>query len=123
MFRRVMMRPLSLALALTATSTNAGMALDVTKLQGEMFIAGATTVDPPPTEPKNTHAYMTIAGPAALRIYQNLRVKPEDDLCQDGHKLKRAGKISCSVGKNGKDASCDFALDLVSGQAAAGRAC
>lgn len=123
MFRHAMMRLLGLALALTAASANAGMALDVTKLQGEMFIAGATTVDPPPAEPKNTHAYVMIVGPAALRMYQNMRVKAEDDLCQDGHKLKRAGKLSCSVGKNDKEASCDFALDLVSSQAATGRAC
>ena len=120
-----MFKPTSigLALALTAASPQAGLALDVTKLQGELFIAGATTVDPPPTEPKNTHAYVTITGPSALRLYQNMRAKAEDDLCQDGHKLKRAGKLSCSVGKNGKEASCDLALDLVSGQAATGRAC
>lgn len=113
----------AVALALTATGAQAAFALEVSKLQGEMFIAGATTVDPPPSEPKNTHAYVTISGPSALRLYQAMRAKPEDDLCQDGHKLKRAGKLTCSVGKNGKEASCDFALDLVTGTAAAGRAC
>lgn len=98
-------------------------ALDVSKLQGEMFIAGATTVDPPPSEPKNTHAYVTITGAPALRMYQAMRAKAEDDLCQDDRKLKKAGNLSCSVGKNGKDASCDFAVDLVKGAIANGRAC
>ncbi len=123
MFRQVNTRSLGFTLALIVANTDAAIALDVSKLQGELFIAGATTVDPPANEPKNTHAYVTITGPSALRLYQNMRAKAEDDLCQDGHKLKRTGKLSCSVGKNGKEASCDFALDLVSGQAATGRAC
>lgn len=114
---------LGLACALIPSTFQGALALDVSKLQGEMFVAGATTVDPPPNEPKNTHAYVTLTGPSALRMYQAMKAKAEDDLCQDDRKIKRAGSLACSVGKNGKDASCDFAVDLVKGAIANGRPC
>lgn len=119
------MRSLTRTLGLVAAlfSTFPAFALDVSKLQGEMFIAGATTVDPPLNEPKNTHAYVTITGPSAHRMYQAMRAKVEDDLCREGQKLKRAGNLSCSVGKNVKDASCDFSVDLVKGAIAHGQPC
>ena len=43
------------------------LAQEVSQLRGEAFLAGKTAVDPPPDEPKNSHAYLTVSGPAALR--------------------------------------------------------
>jgi hypothetical protein len=50
-----------------------GCAQEASPLRGEAFIAGKTPVDPPPAEPKNSHAYMTVTGPAALRMYRATR--------------------------------------------------
>jgi hypothetical protein len=99
------------------------VAQDAIALTGDVFLAGKTPVDPPPNEPKNSHAYMTVTGPAALRLYRAMRGKEEKDDCLTGHRIKRAGLLSCSLGKNGKDATCDFSLDLVKGALDSGRAC
>ncbi|MFO1159270.1 MAG: hypothetical protein U1E60_10565 [Reyranellaceae bacterium] len=89
-----------------------------------MVIGGAHLVDPPPGEAKNTHAYLTVTGPAALRLFRNMPAREEDDLCRgEGRKLKRAGDLSCSIAAGGKDAICDFALDLRTGKLAGGRPC
>lgn len=89
-----------------------------------MQIGGATLVDPPPDDAKNTHAYLTVTGAAALRLYRNMPVQEEDDLCRGGgRKLKRAGTLSCSIAAGGREAVCDFAVDLRSGTMTGGRPC
>ena len=114
---------LGIVLTLLALSTAAVLAIDTSPLEGELFIAGKTPVDPPRNEPKNTHGYVTITGPAAMRMYQAMRGKAADDLCQSGYKVKRAGKLSCSLGEGGKKAACDFSIDLIRGTLADGRPC
>jgi hypothetical protein len=123
MSRRAVTGSFGFVVALISASATLALALDVTNLRGELFIAGKTVVDPPPTESQNSHAYVTIEGPAALRMYRNMRAKAEDDLCREGNKIKRAGNLACSVGRNGREASCDFALDLVNGTIAPGQPC
>ncbi len=98
-------------------------AQQATALRGEMFLAGKTAIDPPPNEPKNSHAYVTITGPAALRMYRAMRAKDEDNVCEPGKRIKRAGPLACSIGANGRDASCDFSVDLIKGQLNDGRPC
>jgi hypothetical protein len=100
------------------------MGQDAIGLRGEMFIGGAQLVDPPADEAKDTHAYLAITGPAALRIYRSMPTPEEADSCRgDGHKLKRAGQLSCSITASGREAVCDFAVDLRSGKLAGGRPC
>jgi hypothetical protein len=94
-----------------------------TPLRGELFIAGKTPIDPPSSEPKNSHAYVTLAGPAALRMYRAMRAKEEANACETGKKLKRAGALSCSITADGKNASCDFAIDMITGALDDGRPC
>jgi hypothetical protein len=102
----------------------AAMGQDAVGLSGEMFIGGADLVDPPSGVAKNTHAYLTVTGPAALRLYRNMPAQEEDDLCRgDGHKLRRAGSLSCSITVGGQEAVCDFGVDLRSGRLAGGRPC
>jgi hypothetical protein len=92
-------------------------------LRGEAFIAGKTPIDPPPNEPKSSHAYLTITGPAALRMYRNMRAKAEPNLCEEGKTMKRAGPLMCSIAANGREASCDFSVDLIRGRLDDGRPC
>ena len=97
---------------------------DTIGLRGEMFLGGAQLVDPPAGGAKDTHAYLAITGPAALRLYRSMPTQEEADLCRgDGHKLKRAGQLACSIDADGREAVCDFAVDLRAGKLAGGRPC
>jgi hypothetical protein len=103
---------------------DSALAQDATRLSGEMFIGGATLVDPPSGEATNTPAYLTVTGPAALRLYRTMQSPEDEDLCRgDGHKMKRAGTLSCSIDGRGQVAVCDFGVDLRSGMLAGGRPC
>jgi len=109
---------------LAALHGEVGMGRATIRLNGEMFIGGATPVDPPSGEAKNTHAYLTVTGPAALRLYGAIGTKEEEDLCRGGgRKLRRAGALSCSIAAGGQEAVCDFSVDLRSGRLAEGRPC
>jgi|GEM_PF-6707271 len=93
-------------------------------LSGALFVAGRTAIDPPAREPKNSHAYFTVEGVAASRMFASMRAKEEKDLCRgEGWKLKRAGNLYCSVAPNGKDAACDFSVDMTKGALAPGKPC
>jgi hypothetical protein len=93
-------------------------AQEAVALSGELFVAGRTAIDPPAREPKNSHAYFTVEGDAARRMFTSMRSKEEKDLCRgEGWKLKRAGNLYCSVAANGKDAACDFSVDIGAGKA------
>jgi hypothetical protein len=99
-------------------------AQEAVALSGELFVAGRTAIDPPAREPKNSHAYFTVEGDAARRMFTSMRSKEEKDLCRgEGWKLKRAGNLYCSVAANGKDAACDFSVDMTKGALAPGKPC
>jgi hypothetical protein len=121
--RQVGWHVLGLGLAWLSATGSMGAAQEISQLRGEVFIAGKTPVDPPPEEPKNSHAYMTVSGPAALRLYRAMRSAEEANLCEAGKRLKRAGALTCSVSRDGRNATCDFAIDLISGVLDSGRPC
>lgn len=93
------------------------------RLSGAMFIAGARLVDPPPDEKSNTHAYLTLTGVAARRMYQSLDASAKADLCVPGRRSKTVGAVQCSVDGKGGDAQCAFALDLRTGAVVPGTVC
>ena len=107
------------AIATIATSS----AQEVSQLRGEVFISGKTPIDPPPDEPKNSHAYLTLSGPAALRLYRGMTAKEEPNLCEEGKRMKRAGALTCSITRDGRQATCDFSVDLIKGTLDGGRPC
>jgi hypothetical protein len=111
------------ALLLSPTVQAAGDMQSPDKLRGEMFIAGATLVDPPADEKRDTHAYLTISGDAARRLFNTLKVAAEPDLCEPGRRMKNVGHVHCSVGTRPSDARCDFALRLADGTLAPGLVC
>jgi hypothetical protein len=105
-----------------ATLSAAGQ--DLLPLHGELFIAGEHAVDPPPTEPKDSHAYFAVIAPAALAMFHVMRAAEEDDLCHGPDwKLKRAGGLSCSIHAGGAEAICNFSVGLQTGYIAAGPPC
>jgi hypothetical protein len=94
------------------------------KSSANIFIAGKTVIDPPRQEPKNTHAYVTLTGPGALAIYRTMRVRESEDICRgDGWKYKAARNFVCAISRNGREAECDFSVNLTNGQMDSGRAC
>jgi hypothetical protein len=112
-----------LAVAAIGAGMRPAFAQTAAPLRGEAFIAGRYVTDPA-REPKNTHAYLTLQGPAAVQMYRNMKAKEQQDLCVgDGRKLKRAGQLSCSLTSNGQDATCDFSINLLKGILAGGRPC
>lgn len=113
-------------LALIAGSLPAQAAGDMQhpiRLTGELFVAGATLVDPPPDEPSGTHAYLHITGAAARRVFDSLKATEKADACVPGRRIKAAGAVMCSARGKADDAYCDFALDLTRGTTASGTAC
>lgn len=93
------------------------------ELRGTALIGGKTLIDPPPDEPKNSHAYLQLSGPAALAMYRAMRAKEEKNDCEPRKKLKRAGSLMCSLNADGRSASCDFSVDLLKGTLDDGRPC
>ncbi len=118
-------RPLAalVAVMMLGSGASAAVAQETSALRGEMFMAGKTPIDPPKEEQKNTHAYVTVTGPAALRMYRSMRAREEENLCETGKKMKRAGTLICSIAADRKSASCDFSVDLIKGTLDDGRAC
>lgn len=93
-------------------------------LTGTLALRGATIVDPPPEERRDSHASFLVEGEAARRLYEALRVPEADDLCEgDGGRIKRAGNLACTRSADGRRHECDFAIDLVRGTLEAGRVC
>lgn len=108
---------------LIAAGVAAAEKLVTSKLRGEIFVAGKTPIDRPQSEPKNTHAYMTVTGASAMRMYQNMRAMEEENLCEVGKKLKQAGPLMCSITADRRGATCDFSIDLVDGKLSEGKPC
>jgi hypothetical protein len=111
------------AVLLSLPANAAGDMQNPARLRGELFIAGATLVDPPPDERRDTHAYMTVSGEGAARLYAAMAGAATPDLCIPGRRLKRAGPLTCSVGARASDARCDFAINLGDGSLAPGLVC
>lgn len=112
-----------LLIAAVAVSVLPASAQETLPLRGEVLIAGKTPVDPPADEPKNSHAYVTVTGAAALRMYRAMRAKEDADACETGKRLKKARALGCSLSKDGRSATCDFSIDLLKGTLNEGRPC
>lgn len=93
------------------------------RLQGEVFLGGATLVDPPPGEARDSHAYFTVTGAAARRLYDAMGGTAERNLCEPRLRSRRQGSLTCSIGPQAADTSCSFGVDLRRGGLAAGPPC
>jgi hypothetical protein len=117
----------SAALALVALLLGADLAaaqnLTTERLTGDALFGGATLIDPPPGEPAGTHAYLTITGAAARRMFDAMSGPIRNDACQPGWRTKRAGHLTCSLGRRASEAQCGVALLLARGELAPGRPC
>jgi hypothetical protein len=121
--RQLLMNGLSIVIVVSCTASH-GLAQDASPIEGSAYIAGMTPTDPPPRERKNTHAYLTIQGQGAIRMYRAMPASAGDDVCRgDGWKIKRAGHLACSISRDGNKAECDFSVELARGTLPAGNPC
>jgi hypothetical protein len=94
------------------------------RFQGTLEIRGATLVDAPPEEPKNTHASFLITGDPAQALYEAIRGEPFRDEClDDGSVRKSAGNLVCVRLANDHGYECDFAIELEARKIEPGRVC
>src|SRR6478735_3662575 len=56
-------------------------AADYKPLQGTYMVGGATLIDPPESEPQDTHFYVDVEGNAARDLYKALKGKAESSVC------------------------------------------
>jgi hypothetical protein len=97
---------------------------DKVNLRGSFYIAGKSIIDPPPNEPKRTHAYFHIEGAAALQMYRTMKAAESDECApDDGWRVKRAGSLACLISPDGKEARCDFGIELANGRLTGGSVC
>ena len=115
----------ALALVLIASFPAGGRAemTAVEGLAGEAFLGGATLIDPPAGEAANTHAYLTIVGLFARRMFNALQGPVGTASCESGWRVKRAGALTCAAGRRPSEARCSFAIALRQGVMAAGPPC
>lgn len=93
-------------------------------LAGLLEIRGATIVDAPPEEPRDTHAAVVLRGDGARLLYEALKVEPTKDECfSDGSLRKQIGGIKCVRLATDQTYECDFAINLREQKIEVGRVC
>ena len=113
-----------LAFIIVSGATTVCSAQQTSAIGGRVYIAGRHPINPAAGEARNTHAYLTIRGEGAVRMYRAMSGVAEDDVCRgNGWKIKRAGDFACSLLGDGKKAECDFAVELQQGAIAPGNPC
>ena len=90
---------------------------------GKFRIASAPVHDPKQPLPDKTHAYLSIKGVAAKTIYDELQGNPVWSECGSDHFEKRAGHLRCSHFPSSQEYSCDFSVNLKTGETDSGGFC
>ena len=127
--RRLRARRVLTAMAAAALLAGVGLAMaahvdDVRRLAGHYHWRGATLVDPPPAEPRDTHLVLSLEGSAARELYERLGTTPVRDAClDDGSLTRQRNALRCTRHPEPGRYTCDFAIDARSGRLAAGQAC
>jgi len=112
---------LSIALVVFASTTSAA---DYQPLQGSYKVGGATLIDPPGSEPQDTHFYVDLEGSAARDLYRAMKAKAKDGVCgEPGDLTKRSGGVQCTMVKGGKEYHCAFGVELGTQKVVAGVVC
>ena len=114
---------IALAIAALLFATPAPAA-DYKPLQGTYMVGGATLIDPPESEPRDTHFYVDLEGYAARDLYKALKAKPEAGICgEPGDLTKRSGGVQCTMVKGGKEYHCAFGVELRTQHVVSGVVC
>jgi len=124
-------RPVLIGVAAMGLAVMVGLAVaahvdlrDARRLVGSYHWRGATIVDPPPGEPRDTHLVLELEGSPARELYERLGTTPVRDAClDDGSLTRQRNALRCTRHPEPGRYTCDFALDARSGRLASGQAC
>lgn len=112
-----------LLLAALSTSRVAAQT-DESILTGSYAVSGATLVDPPPEEPRDTHLRLHLTGAAARDLFAALKTEAEYDAClDDGSHRKRLGGTVCTRDPAGRTFECSLSIELSTQTVLPGAAC
>jgi hypothetical protein len=93
-------------------------------LTGQFDIAGATAVDPPPDEPRDTHLRVYLTGDSARALYEHMKVSTGEHPCGDPEGLsKTIGGMTCVRRRSDGGHECWFAIDIAAQRIDSGWAC
>ena len=117
----------SLFLAAALCSCAVGLAVAASSpgvLTGSFIVSGKTVIDPPESEPRNTHLQLFLSGASAKALYAAMSVKPVEDQClMDGSVTKFFGGTECTMHKGGKEYTCSLAINIKSQRVESAYAC
>jgi len=85
---------------------------EVRRLEGTYYFRGATAIDPPPEEARETHLLLELKGDAARDLYRRMKVRAKPDQCIGaGAMSKTIGGMQCTMLSDTKY-SCHFSIEL-----------
>jgi hypothetical protein len=114
---------LILAVAALVVAASASAA-DYQPLKGSYKVGGPTLIDPPASEPQDTHFYLDLEGNAARDLYKALNAKAEPGVCgEPGDLTKRSGGVQCTMVKGGREYHCAFGVELRTPHVVSGVVC
>ena len=88
-------------------------AADYRPLQGAYAIAGETLIDPPQSEPQDTHFYIDLECPAARDLYKAMKTRAVNGICgEPGDLTRRQGGVQCTRVSGGTEYHCAFGVEL-----------
>lgn len=92
-------------------------------LTGQFDVTGRTAVDPPPSEPRDTHFRVYLTGEAARTLFNNMKVESLPQLCGgDPERIeKRVDDMLCST--DYQIYECFFAIHIKEQTIEGGWAC
>ena len=116
---------MKLILAVAALTVSASaLCADYQPVKGSYKVGGSTLLDPPVSEPQDTHFYLDLEGGAARDLYKAMKAKAEDGVCgEPGDLTKRQGGVQCTQVKGGKEYHCAFGVELKTQHVVAGVVC
>ena len=93
-------------------------------LTGSYALSGATLVDAPPEEARDTHLRLHLTGAAARDLFAAMKADAEYDAClDDGAHSKRLGGTVCTRDAGGETFECSLSIELSTQTVVPGAAC
>lgn len=92
-------------------------------VEGRYHIGSAPISDPAVALPPNTHIYLNVNGEAAQNIYNSLEGGAKLNECGIDHYEKSSGKFTCSFFPSNNKYSCDFSINIKTGDLDIGGVC
>lgn len=110
-------------LILLVSVSSAYAAGPLTEFSGEYHIGKAPIHDPPSELSPSTHIYLSIKGKPAQEFYDLIASEPKFSKCGIDHYEKSSGNVLCSYFPTTKEYSCDFSINISSGNLESGGWC